>query len=281
MAHRNIKVGPTEATGNNNNQNTHPQAQDPDLDILATTSLKDFEDRDTLLRNIGYLCGIRVDDIDSPQSLTRQVAKFVGDEPPLVQEMTNFLTETIKTNTERETNYIHHGWSVDAASTISPWTSSRIAANNQPNADGAWLTRRTLVQRLVVQLSLDDLAPVPEFKSEIEAALGEPTIFQKFEAVYRALHKWGDVVPLKVEMGVSLTFTDLETNMSKLSDTAQWHDTHYLTTIRTALPPLHWRRIRVTKVAPTTRLLPVELQGQLSQLTQDDTRSDLRQVSGV
>ncbi|KAG8761505.1 hypothetical protein FRC11_013767 [Ceratobasidium sp. 423] len=217
MAHRNIEVRLTEATGNDNNQNAHPQAQDPDLDILATTSLKGFEDKGTLLRNIGYLCGIRVNDKDGPRSLTRRVAKFVGDEPPFVQEVINFLTETITTNTERETNYIHHGWSIDAASTISPWISSRIAANNQPNADGTWLTRRTLVQRLAVQSSLEDLAPVPEFKAEIEAALRRPTIFQKFEAVYRALHKWGDVVPLEVEMGVSLTFTDLETNMSQVS----------------------------------------------------------------
>ncbi|CAE6426585.1 unnamed protein product [Rhizoctonia solani] len=316
----------TEATGNDNNCNAHPPAQDPDLDILATTSLKNSEDKDTLLRNIGYLCGIRVDDTDGPRNLTRQVAKFVGDQPPFVQEMMNFLTETIKTSTERDTNYIHHGWSIDAVSTISPWTASRIASNNHPNADGTWLTRRTLVQRFAVQHSLGDLAPVPEFKAEIEAALEKPSIFQKFEAVYRALHKWGDVVPLEVEMGVSLTFTDLETNMSKLPDTAQWNNTHYLTTIRTArttrqaregtdgscwgvelwpnrtMSPLHWRRIRVTKVASTTKLLPAELQGQLLQLysrrlsyvpaitvgpsdstcrAQDGTPSDLRQVSGV
>ncbi|KEP46057.1 jacalin-like lectin domain protein [Rhizoctonia solani 123E] len=125
-------------------------------------------------------------------------------------------------------------------------------------------------------------------------------------------------------MGDSLTFTDLETNMSQLPATAKWMDTYYLTTIRTArttrkdapnnqywendiwrtstIPPLHWRQIRVIKVMATTRLLPVELQNQLSQLyvkrlsyipavtigpagspcrTQDDTSYASSQVSSV
>ncbi|CAE7157637.1 unnamed protein product [Rhizoctonia solani] len=261
---------------------------DRNLDIFAPTSLKDFHDKDTLLRNIGYLCGIRVDSNAGPQSLARQVAKFVGDEPPLIQEMNDFLTETITTKTEREANYIHHGWSVDAASTISPWISSRIVAKSQRNADGTWLTRRTLVHRFRLRISSEDLAPAPGFEIEIEAALKKPTIFQQPEAVYRALNKWGDVVPLEVEMGASLVFTDLETNMTKLPTTATWNETHYLSAIRTArmsrqegtdpsyweegmwpkrtTPPLHWRQTRIREVIPTTAILSTKLRDQLSQL---------------
>ncbi|KAG8733071.1 hypothetical protein FRC11_008906 [Ceratobasidium sp. 423] len=117
-----------QVTGNDNDRNAHPLEQGQDLDILASTSLKNSQDKDALLRNIEYLCGIRVDNNDGPQSTTRRVARYVGDDLPFVQEMSDFLTETVTTKTERETNYVHHGWSIDAASTISPWISSRIAA---------------------------------------------------------------------------------------------------------------------------------------------------------
>ncbi|KDN36069.1 hypothetical protein RSAG8_11091, partial [Rhizoctonia solani AG-8 WAC10335] len=236
MAYRNTEVtGTTTNTSDtNNNLDSHPPELSRDLDIFASTSLKDSQDKDTLLENIGYLRGIRVDSNDGPQNLTRRVAEFVGDAPPLVQEINDFVTESITTKTERETNYIHSGWSIAAASTISPWISSRIAANNQPDAEGTWITRRTLVQRFRVRVSPEDLVPIQEFKAEMETALNRPTIFQQFEAVYRALHKWGDVVPLEVEMGASLAFTDHEANMSQLPTTAWWFDTRYLATIRTA-----------------------------------------------
>ncbi|EUC55859.1 hypothetical protein RSOL_141900, partial [Rhizoctonia solani AG-3 Rhs1AP] len=202
MAHRNIAVTGTTNNGTDNNLNRHPSETNQDLDIFASTSLKDSTAKDTLLQNIGYLRGIRVDNNEGPQNLTRQVAEYAGDEPPLVQEINDFVTESIATKTEREANYIHSGWSIDATSAISPWTSSRIAANNQPNAEGAWITRRTLVQRFRLRISPGDLVAIPEFKTEIEVALDKPTVFQQFEAVYRARHKWGDVVPL-------VKFTDI------------------------------------------------------------------------
>ncbi|KAJ1304016.1 hypothetical protein OPQ81_008424 [Rhizoctonia solani] len=288
MAHRNIEVVRGDNSGNDNNLNANPPDPDQNSNILASTSLKTPQDRGNVLRNMGYLCGIRVNNNDGPQSLTRQVAKHVGAEPPFVREIRDFLTETITTTTERETNYIHCGWSIDAASTTSPWISSRIAANNQSNPKGTWLTRRTLVQRLCVRVSLEDLAPTPGFEAEIEAALKKTTTFQQFEAVYRVFHDWGDVVPLEFEMGISWVITDHETNMSKLPSMTTWTDAHYLTTVRTArttrqegmgtfywdndiwpnriINPLDWRQTRIRTVVATTKLLPVELQGQLLQL---------------
>ncbi|CAE6452314.1 unnamed protein product, partial [Rhizoctonia solani] len=294
----------------NNNDNYEVNSSSPgpnwDLDIFALTSLKDAKDKGALLQNIGYLCGIRVNNNDGPQNLTRRVAQFIGTEPPITQEMNDFLTETITTNSERETNYTHQGWSKAATSTTSPWISSRIAANNQQNEKGTWLTRRALVQRFSLRISPEDLIPAPEFEAEIQAALAKSTVFQQFEAVYRALNKWGDVVVLGIEMGTSLVLTDSSTNMNQLPTMAEWTDTSYLATIQTAritrkvcgrrlsilggwymankdkcghaiLPdsgtkafipvsPIYWRQTIIKEVLPTTRLLPLELQSQLSQL---------------
>ncbi|CAE6492404.1 unnamed protein product [Rhizoctonia solani] len=230
---QNLESVRTSASGTENNCNAHPPELDQDFNIFASTSLGDSQDKHTLLHNIGYLRGIRVNNNDGPQKLTRRVAKYVGDEPPFVEEINNFVTESITTRTERETNYVHSGWSLDATSAVTPWISSRIAAKNRPNEEGTWITRRTLVQRFRVRVSPEDLAPVPEFEAEIEAALEKSTIFQRFEAIYRALHKWGDVVPLEIEMGISSVFTDTEANMSQLPTEAPWNDTYHLCKIRT------------------------------------------------
>ncbi|KDN36065.1 hypothetical protein RSAG8_11087, partial [Rhizoctonia solani AG-8 WAC10335] len=288
MAYRNTEATGTTPSGTNNNLNPHPPESNRDLDIFASTSLKDSQDKHTLLRNIGYLRGIRVDSNDAPQTLMRQVATFVEDGTPIVQEINDFVTETITTKTQRQTNYIHHGWSIAAASATSPWISSRIAANNQHNSEGTWVTRRALVQRLRVRVAPRDLVPAAEFTAEMEAALKQSTIFKRFEAVYQVFHDWGDVVPLEIEMGASLAFTDLEANMSQLPAIATWTNTHYLATIRTArttsqggaaywdkdimisltrfMAPRDWRQIRISEVMDTTRLLPVEIQYRLSQL---------------
>ncbi|KAG8726167.1 hypothetical protein FRC11_000692, partial [Ceratobasidium sp. 423] len=108
-------------------------------------------------------------------------------------------------------------WSNGAVATISPWTSSRIDATNLPNPEGDWVTRRTLVTRLRVQVLLEDLAPVPELVAAIEEALDRPTRFEKFQAVYGALNRWGDVVPLDIEIGTSLSLTDAKANFAQVS----------------------------------------------------------------
>ncbi|CAE6516488.1 unnamed protein product [Rhizoctonia solani] len=239
------------------------------------------------LQSTECLHGFRVDNIDGPECTTRPVAKFVGIKPPFVQEVHDILTEAVTARTEREANYVHHGWSIGAIATLSPWTMSRIAANNQPNPKGAWVTRRTLVPRLSLRLSVNELAPVPEFEDAVKEALKEPTIFGQFRAVYRVLHEWGDMA---IDMGTSLAFTDLETNMLQLPDQDSYHNAYYLSNIRTArltgqgipedaesgwydgtwlikqVPPPQWRKIRISAVAPTVNLLSAEIQSQLSQL---------------
>ncbi|KAH7333551.1 hypothetical protein B0J17DRAFT_128670 [Rhizoctonia solani] len=168
-----------------------------------------------MLRDNGWLCGFRVDDMDGPQVSAHPVASYADGATPFIQDISNVSTEVITTKAQRTANYVHHGWSVGAIATISPWTSSRIDATNRHNAEGVWITRRTLATRLRVQVLLQDLAPTPEFVTAVEAALGLPTRFERFQAVYLALSRWGDVVPLEIEMGSSLALTDTEANLAQ------------------------------------------------------------------
>ncbi|KAJ1305820.1 hypothetical protein OPQ81_010547 [Rhizoctonia solani] len=245
---------------------------------------------DRILNSSGWLCGIRVDNIDGPESLTRRVALHINGTSPLIEETKNIFTEVITTHNQRESGYVHHGWSVGAATTVSPWTASRIHATNRNSRDGAWVTRRTLAQRIRVKVLLEDLAPIPEFEAAIEEALGRPTRFEKFQAVYRALDHWGDVVPLEIEMGTSLSLTDTEANFSQLPliHTALYNCLGQLSSIKTAnilkkggasnvgwddgswttidVPATEWRPIRINAVAPTLSLLSDDIQTRLANL---------------
>ncbi|CUA76584.1 hypothetical protein RSOLAG22IIIB_06368 [Rhizoctonia solani] len=150
--------------------------------------------------------------------LPHQVASQIGGVAPFIEETSEVLSELITTHEKRESNYVHHGWSVRAIRTISPWTLSRIHSTNQQNAQGSWVTKRNLVVRRRVRVLLQDLAPAPEFVVAIEEALRQPTRFEKFQAVYRALSRWGDVVPLEIEIGSSLASTDTEANFAQLPE---------------------------------------------------------------
>ncbi|CUA73195.1 hypothetical protein RSOLAG22IIIB_05198 [Rhizoctonia solani] len=243
---------------------------------------------DNILRSAKWLRGFRVDDVYEPRISIHQVASCVDGAALLIEELGGVSTEVITTSTKRESNYVHRGWSIGAVGTISPWTSSRIAANNQYNAEGTWHTRITRARRFKVQTLLESLAPVPDFEAAIEEALTQPTTFEKFQGVYRALARWGDVLPLEIEMGFSLALTDTEpdriqlpegidrnyNNIAWLStfkaagvtisrDDLRWNDANWTTT---EIPDHQWQVITIGKVVPTIDLLPGELRTQLSEL---------------
>ncbi|CAE7074479.1 unnamed protein product [Rhizoctonia solani] len=169
-----------------------------------------------ILKSSGWLCGFRVENQTRPQVLPHQVASYVDGAAPFIEGTTEVVSELITTYNKRESNYVHHGWSVGAIRTISPWTLSRIHATNQKNEEGTWITKRNLVVRRRVQVLPRYLAPTPEFKVAIKEALGRSTRFERFQAVYHTLNHWGDVVPLEVEIGTSLALTDTETNFAQV-----------------------------------------------------------------
>ncbi|CAE6537009.1 unnamed protein product [Rhizoctonia solani] len=191
---------------------------------------------DSILQKAGWLHGYRMDDICGPRVSARQVALYVDGATAFVQDTNELSTETIVTSTKRETNYVHRGWSMGAIATVSPWTLSRIAARNHPNAEGTWYTKLTKAKRLKVEVMLEDLVPVPEFKAAIENALEQPTTYEKFQAIYCALDRWGDVVPLEIEIGSSLAMTDTEIDHLQFPETGErnFNSAAGLSTIKTA-----------------------------------------------
>ncbi|KAL5631987.1 hypothetical protein ACGC1H_000121 [Rhizoctonia solani] len=264
-------------TGNNNDNNTS-------FSLVSVNSTNSYGQ---ILKNNRWLCGFRVNNMDGPQGLTQQVASYIDGAAPLVEETNDILTGVITTHNKRESNYVHHGWSTGAITTISPWTSSRIYTANRQSPGGNWITRRILAQRLRVRVFLEDLAPVPEFEAAIKEALSRSTRFEKFQEVYRSLERWGDVVPLEIDMGYSLSFTDTEGNFAQLP-AATLNNPTSLSTIKAAniirkganinmgwdegtwatmeIPAIEWRPIRIITVAPTLSLLSNDIQTRLADL---------------
>jgi hypothetical protein len=140
------------------------------------------------------LFGFLVDGNDGPIRSTRQVARYkVSGEyysPAWIREEQNVVTEAIVTKTDRHANYIHQGWSLSAISTTAPCTTSRIANNNQNPRNGSWITQRSIAQLLIFHIPLEELEPDPEFEWQIRVAMGKPTKFEQYRAIYETLHLW-------------------------------------------------------------------------------------------
>ncbi|KAG8743392.1 hypothetical protein FRC10_012118 [Ceratobasidium sp. 414] len=168
--------------------------------------------------------GIRVDGNDGPRRSTQAVARCREQgqhhSPAWIEDRDIIMSETISTQTSRDSNYIHQGWSITAAATVPPWTASRIAQNLQADGDGRWTTKRTIVQRLALDIPPRDLIAVPEFEADIQAALGKPTAFDKFRALDNVFHIWGDVVPIVFELGALLAISDTDPMFTQLPNRA-------------------------------------------------------------
>ncbi|CAE6447937.1 unnamed protein product, partial [Rhizoctonia solani] len=236
--------------------------------------------KDRIPRSAGWLRGCRIDDIHRPRILPYQVASYVDGHFPSIEEDDTLFTDVIVTNTKREANYAHHGWSIDAITITCRWISPRVAARNQHNLEGTWYTRITRSKRIRVEVSLEDLAPAPAFQEDIEAALNQTTIFEKFQAIYRTLEHWGDVVPLEIELGSSTALTG--DRMNDVQPQELDESSHRLSNTKNALVSItggnpswnydqwaalddHWERIAVNRVVPTIALLNSDLQARVSE----------------
>lgn len=150
------------------------------------------------------LFGIRIDDSSGPRRSAFQVAQRKSTGPIHTRETNEIDTEVIKTQSERETNYVHKGWSLPAILAKSPWALSRIANANHVSQDVPSITKRVTTRRLRVEVPLEDLKPSPEFEADITAALKKSNNFEKFYALHQAFEHWF----VKDFPQCSKTFTD-------------------------------------------------------------------------
>ncbi|KAF8602191.1 hypothetical protein BDV93DRAFT_217373 [Ceratobasidium sp. AG-I] len=253
----------------------------------------DETEQELLLRDAGYLYGCFIDSHDGPRQSIRKVARQAASQSVLnfIHEHKNLVTKVLLTNTDRDANFAHQGWSTSAMSVTTPWIASRIAKHNRAPKEDSWITRRMVVQRVSVNLTLRDLQPNPEFEGDVVAALGKPSRFEKFQALDEVFRTWGDVIPLALDLGVSLSITDLKANYEQPpTPTTNPNSPYNLIVSRTAeintqggeanfLPdgnasewlsktvqPQRWCQVRVMEVAPITDLLKPEIKSQIAEL---------------
>ncbi|CAE6489489.1 unnamed protein product [Rhizoctonia solani] len=248
------------------------------------------------LHGKGYLFGVRIDSNDGPRRSPRQAVQRIPGLPLSIQETNNINSDIMTTENARDTNYVHKGWPLSALLDKSPWTDSRITRNNQVNPTSRSITKYVVVQKIRVDLSIDDITPVPALEEAFRVALGQPTIFEKSHAVYRVFEHWGDVIPLVFDIGVSLAVTDSEAiannyladqsylglQQSPMSASArastQGGDPATLQTednigvwLRKSVPIHQWEQVRIVKATPLITILNNELQSQLAKLHQSLT----------
>ncbi|CAE6398478.1 unnamed protein product [Rhizoctonia solani] len=282
------------AQGGNNN--TYPPDWTEGYRDTTSYSQLDETAQESLLYSKGYLFGVRIDGNDGPRRSSRQVAQRTSGPPLCIQETNNIDSEVVTTDNSRDGNYVHKGWSLSALSDKSPWTISRITRNNQVNSISRSITKCVIVQKIRVDLSIDDITPVPALEEMFSMALGKPTLYEKSQAVYQLFEHWGDVIPLVFDIGVSLAVTDLESvaknyltdrsylGLQQLSMSAsarastQGGDPTTLQTednikawLRKSVPTHQWEQVRIIKAIPLTSILKNELQSELAKLHQSIT----------
>ncbi|KAG8710288.1 hypothetical protein FRC09_000196, partial [Ceratobasidium sp. 395] len=131
--------------------------------------------------------GICVDGNDGPRRSTKVIAghKISGQHHAAawIEDKSEIISENVETETVRDSNYVHQGWSAAAAVTVTPWAASRIDRHLQANKSGQWITKRTIVQRLALNIPPEDISPTPAFEVDVQAALGKRTALEKFKAL--------------------------------------------------------------------------------------------------
>ncbi|CAE7203508.1 unnamed protein product, partial [Rhizoctonia solani] len=262
------------------------------------TSYNQIEEnaRESFLLDKGYLFGVRIDGNDGPRRSPRQAAQCTPSLRLRITEMNNIDSEVVTTESVRDANYAHKGWSLSALSDKSSWTVSRITRNNQLDRATRSITKYVIVQKIRVDLSIDDLTPVQALEEAFKAALGKSTLFEKSQAVYHIFENWGDVIPLVFDIGISLAVTDTEEiaktylkdrsylGLQKLSMSASARASTQggdPTTLQTEdnikawlgkLVPTHqWEQVRIVKAIPITTILNDRLQSELMNLHQSLT----------
>ncbi|KAG8777534.1 Zymogen granule protein 16 B [Ceratobasidium sp. 428] len=246
------------------------------------------------LNNHGCLCGIRVNDAFVPRRTSKRVAKCndtgLQYSTTWISDVYDSMEEVIHTRTDRDSNYVHHGWSLDAATTLPPWSVSRVERGCQVIRRGSWTTKRATARRLAVKIPLDDIIPAEEFEAEIAASLDQTTDFERFQKLNEALDRWGDVLPLTFDLGASISITDTNSDISqlpnagrdlRLKDLARFPAARVGIQggdISTSAPdniaawlskqenPQQWAIVRIIRVIPTTQLLREDLQVDIKRL---------------
>ncbi|KAG9101282.1 hypothetical protein FS749_008254 [Ceratobasidium sp. UAMH 11750] len=240
-------------------------------------------------RRTSGLSGFVVDRNAGPIQSPCQVAVYdtTGSDYPesWVEEENSLDTEVIRTDCDRDSNYVHAGWSLPAIRTQSPWILSRISNQNQARLEGSWVTKRILLRKRAISIPFEELRPALEFEADIRAALSKDGKVERFQEVYKVFNRWGDVIPLIFELGASLTVTATEKDTEKSTIYAGgcWLDQNLLVS-RTGkistkggklqalsggnmitawtsqdIQPPDWRVVRVSEVMPTVNLLNKEL----------------------
>ncbi|QRV82906.1 Jacalin-like lectin domain protein [Ceratobasidium sp. AG-Ba] len=278
------------------------QENNPGRHMDSDVSFGDFTGLEVsdMLRNNQVFSGLLMSDNSGPTRSNHQVAMCRGEgyySAAWIRKENDLDVEIIKTQSERESRYAHHGWSPSAMSNLSPWTISRTAGTNQSTRAGTWRTDRMTIQTVLVKIPLEELKPNPSFESEVRAALGLQKKSEKVQAVYEVLKRWGDMIPLLYDLGASLSITDLEPNIQGFSF---WDSDFSLPksanlsikggTIRSIrqgidawseqnLKPRDCRIVRIVEAVPTFRLLDIQLQKELMDLhstilSMDQTNQD-------
>ncbi|KAL5632306.1 hypothetical protein ACGC1H_000346 [Rhizoctonia solani] len=159
-----------------------------------------------ILDKFPFLTGVLLDPTTGPFTLSRPVAALRHSDTEKITEMNESVTEDVYSENELDARYAGLGWPSPNRLPSEPGDVSTLGIQSALGAR-TWASRRFMVQRVSINLSPEDLRPVDPFVEAVEAALGQGDNVLQIRALEKVFATWGEVIPLNMVAGASLTAT--------------------------------------------------------------------------
>ncbi|KAH7332711.1 hypothetical protein B0J17DRAFT_678520 [Rhizoctonia solani] len=166
--------------------------------FMLDSNLKELQ----IIKNSSILNGVSFDPSAGPIPASRPAAALSASDTGRVRIIDDSVTEDIFSDNELEVYYSQLGWPRPSKLPGKPW--DILTSKKQRTRTEIWGSRRFMVQRMVINLSLQDLCPEESLVEAVEAALHQRTNALRIRALREFFMTWGDMIPLNAVIGACM-----------------------------------------------------------------------------
>ncbi|CAE6479764.1 unnamed protein product [Rhizoctonia solani] len=165
---------------------------------MLDANLKELQ----IIKNSSILNGVFFDPSAGPIPASRPAAALSTSDTGRVRLIDDSITEDIFSDNEMEVHYSQLGWPCPSKLPAKAW--DILTPKKQRTRAEIWGSRRFMVQKMAINLSLQDLCPEEPLVEAVEAALRQRTNALRVRALRDVFTTWGDMIPLNVVIGACM-----------------------------------------------------------------------------
>ncbi|CAE6510791.1 unnamed protein product [Rhizoctonia solani] len=159
-----------------------------------------------ILDSFPLLTGVYLDPTAGAVTASRPAAVLHQSSAGKIREIDNLVIEDVYPKNELDARYAELGWPFPAQLPSRPWGVHPTVYGDSSRSDtGTWASRRFMVQRATINISLNDIRPVEPLVEAFETALCHAT----YDLQFRALQEVGEMIPLNAVAGAFIAVTGI------------------------------------------------------------------------